>query len=244
MADTPSLHNWSELTDEENKLKKSLVTQWPFDDMIRFPENVILPRPFLNIASRIYNFPVREDDIWLVTYPKCGTTWGQEMLWQLVNDVDKKRGKMPLFTRTPFLEMGCLMPKEKPVEGVPNQPSEALEMLGRHMADPIEYTQTLEGRRVIKCHLPIEFPPPAILEKCKIVYICRNPKDCAVSYYHHEKMYMGYEGNFQQYIDLFERGLVMYGSYWHHLQGGWRIKDRSNVKFIWFEEMKGDPGAL
>ena len=48
------------------------------------------------------------------------------------------------------------------------------------------------------------------------------------------------QGDFQQYVDLFEKDLTLYGSYWHHLLGGWRIKDRSNVKFIWFEEMKVD----
>ena len=32
--------------------------------------------------------PVRENDIWVVTFPKCGTTWTQEMVWQIANNVD------------------------------------------------------------------------------------------------------------------------------------------------------------
>ena len=48
---------------------------------------------------------VREDDVWVVTYPKCGTTWTQEILWNIVNGVQVERIKEPLFGRSPFLDL-------------------------------------------------------------------------------------------------------------------------------------------
>ena len=44
---------------------------------------VMLPSNFKNFAQKIWNFTVRKDDIWIVTYPKCGTTLTQEIMWQI-----------------------------------------------------------------------------------------------------------------------------------------------------------------
>ena len=51
----------------------------------------------------------RSEDVWVVSYPKCGTTWTQEMVWQIANNVDMERGKALLTSRFPFLEFDTLM---------------------------------------------------------------------------------------------------------------------------------------
>ena len=32
-------------------------------------------------AERVKKMEIFEDDIWVVTFPKCGTTWTQELIW-------------------------------------------------------------------------------------------------------------------------------------------------------------------
>jgi len=198
-----------------------------------------------------------------VTFPKCGTTWTQEMVWQIVNNVDKERGQMPLFARSPFIEMACIAPPpsftpehakldlhqkmldfQGKMEKASELQREGMLAMMKHMADPIEYTRTLSGRRVIKCHLPMDFLPHDVVQKCKIVYVARNPKDCAVSYFHHCKLLQGWVADIDEFLKQFEEDLMLYGSYWRHILGGWEYRDHKNFTFIWFEEMKKDQKSV
>jgi len=107
---------WSELSEDEDKKIRQHFPSWPLNDAIKYePGPVIMPRTYLTIADEVYNLEVHPSDIFIVTYPKVGTTWTQEMVWMLVNNVDKEAGARPLFTRTPFLEFGCISAGRDPV---------------------------------------------------------------------------------------------------------------------------------
>ena len=230
---------WGEITPEEQKRVKAAFPVSLINDLIRYENGMVMPRSFTKIADKIYNFPLREDDIWIVTYPKTGTTWTQEMVWMLVNDVDKEASNVPQVVRSPFLEASCVFSFEF-LKSHGLAPDDA--NLCKVIQDPIEYAKNMKGRRVLKTHLPMEFLPPKITEKCKVIYVARNPKDTAVSFYKHNLVVPGHNlvGTFDDFINFFEEGLHVFGSYWHHILSGWNIKDHTNVKFLWFEEMKKD----
>ena len=55
--------------------------------------------------TKIKEMEIYEDDLWTVTFPKCGTTWTQEMLWMLNNNLDYEGSKNKnLDDRFPFIE--------------------------------------------------------------------------------------------------------------------------------------------
>lgn len=73
-------------------------------------------------------------------------------------------------------------------------------------------TQVLESTpspRFMKTHLPFSLLPPALLDTCKAVYVARDPRDVAVSFYHLNKSIrtQGYIGDFKTYWKYFHKGL-------------------------------------
>ncbi|KAL3842280.1 hypothetical protein ACJMK2_020311 [Sinanodonta woodiana] len=120
-----------------------------------------------------------------------------------------------------------------------------LELLSK---DQIE---ALESPRNLNTHFPLRMLPKDLLEKKrKIIHVMRNPKDVAVSLYHHFKsLKIGvgtvYSGTFSEYLSLFfslEMGA----------KGSWNKYVRDFEKFakdnpdypilsLYFEDIKQDP---
>lgn len=68
-------------------------------------EKWVLPAKFRDHAENVHNFNTRSNDTWIVTFPRSGTTWVQELIWLISNDLDFKSAKyVPLTRRFPFLE--------------------------------------------------------------------------------------------------------------------------------------------
>lgn len=68
-------------------------------------EKWILPKRYTEYAELIYNFEARPDDVFICTFPRSGTTWTQEMIWLICNNLNYETAtEKELFSRFPFLE--------------------------------------------------------------------------------------------------------------------------------------------
>ncbi|XP_055691164.1 luciferin sulfotransferase-like [Lutzomyia longipalpis] len=190
-------------------------------------EPCFLPVYYQDMAEKIENFVVRPDDVWVITYPKCGTTWTQEMVWQICNNLDYEGGKEKLSIRFPYLEIGCLMSRE-----IPDM-------------DEITRLNNMPSPRYIKSHLPAHLLPPQIWTvKPKIVYVARNCKDTAISWYHHYVNFQHYKQSFSDFMEAFLNDMIDFSPYHSHIIDFWNMRHEENILFLTFEEMKFNHPAV
>ena len=77
-------NKWKELEGEAKRMSEANCRR----DLVQYDNGLVIPRIFAkSMADRVYNFEVREDDIWVVSFPKTGTTLTLEMVWMIVNNM-------------------------------------------------------------------------------------------------------------------------------------------------------------
>ena len=195
------------------------------------PGNCILPAAYEKYKDRIKNFTLKDDDICLLTYPKCGTMWAQELISLVKNNFDfKKIQEIPLRERGVMFDFPIVMDVLRK-DGVP-------------LDSILECMENAPSPRLIYSHLPIVLLPDDLLDKCKVIVCLRNPKDTLVSQYHFAKLTkaFGFVGDFESYFDLFMDDCAIYGSYFEHVKQTWDKRHRENVCFLFFEDMKKNMG--
>jgi hypothetical protein len=94
--------------------------------------------------------------------------------------------------------------------------------------------EALPDPRVFKSHLTYRRIPKG---PCRYLYVARDGKDVAVSYYHFYRSHMGYEGTFEAFYAKFLAGDVSYGSWLAHVAGWWAHRDDPNVLFLHYEDL-------
>ncbi len=69
------------------------------------PERFVLFAGYKDFVDTIYNFKVRSDDVFVCTHPRSGTTWTQEIVWLICNDLDYETASAEVLNkRFPYLE--------------------------------------------------------------------------------------------------------------------------------------------
>ncbi|KAG0418452.1 hypothetical protein HPB47_004800 [Ixodes persulcatus] len=165
------------------------------------------------ILREALSYEHQPEDVFIVTYPKCGTSWMQGILYQIYTNGAPVESIEDFVTRMPFLErMG--------VEGLADLPRPG---------------------SAIKTHML--YDEDRVSKRAKYIYVARNPYDCCVSFYNHYKLFPLYQfedGTFEQFFEQFMRGEVEFGDYFDHLLSWYPHRDEPNVLFMTYEDLKQD----
>ncbi|XP_031170789.1 sulfotransferase 1C2 isoform X1 [Sander lucioperca] len=220
---------------EEEKLSYSEAIKKAYASVYRFPLIPVRGIPIMNLIAKnwdsIWAFRPEPSDLLIATYPKAGTTWTQEIVDLLLHNGDAeacKRAPTPI--RSPFLEIFSPPP----------------------IPSGLDLLKEMDPPRIIKTHLPFQLVPPGFWEnKCKAIYVARNAKDNLVSYFHFDCMNMTQPdpGPWEGYILKFMRGEypcspgpeVAWGSWYDHVKGYWMEREKKNILYLFYEDMKENP---
>ncbi|MBF0228386.1 MAG: sulfotransferase domain-containing protein [Desulfamplus sp.] len=163
-------------------------------------------------------FKPRADDIFIVTYPRSGTTWLQMILYQLATDgsmeIDHIAQKVPWFER----------------------------LIDYRIWNAKDF-EAMDSPRLFKSHLSAKDMPKG---DCKYIYMVRNGYDVAVSYFEFYCSHLGFKGDFDDFFKKFIDGDVQFGSWFAHA-ADWKAMSKtsdsiksSQILFLKFEDMKND----
>ncbi|MEC4819738.1 MAG: sulfotransferase domain-containing protein [Scytonema sp. PMC 1069.18] len=168
--------------------------------------------PVEGFASGL-NYEAQPEDIFIATYPKCGTTWTQHIVWLIQHEGE------PLSQEK---SMTVMMPH--------------LEEVGKKVV------AALPTPRVIKTHLPFQMTPyhsdAKYIYVARNPFDC-----AVSFYHHTRgfvKHYDFAEGTFDEFFECFISGEVDWGDYFENLLSWYEHKEDSNVLFLTYEYMKAD----
>ncbi|XP_070561103.1 sulfotransferase 1B1-like [Ptychodera flava] len=197
----------------------------------------------------------REDDVFVASYQKSGTTVTIEMVTLLLNGADVEANRSaPQNVRVPmvefyfkmvirfrwfflfFMKIYSLLPESlHRYLKIPLLTPEELDS-----TDGLKFVEKLPKPRVIKCHLPYRFfPTQAIRKKCKIIYVARNPKDVVVSMRYHLKNLPPYFywGPWDTFYRTFIDGKLCHGDWFDHVIEWWNHREDGNILFLKYEDL-------
>jgi len=185
-----------------------------------------------------------ENDVVIASYPKSGTTWMAELVSAInyFGNTEELK-KLRQDARVPWLELDTqywwVQAFYKWNKLFSNSNTEIKD--NRCHTKGTKY-------RLCFTHLPVELLPDSIINgKCKLIYVARNPKDNAVSFYHFHRMarFLGcQQTTWNEFFALYLSGSIYCGSWFEHVLGYWQLTNSPNHKhrmmFCKFEEMKDD----
>lgn len=179
----------------------------------RKTNGILFPSMFSpDCVQQALSYQPKPGDVFIVTYPKCGTTWMQNIALYIFRKGKELENHRDFFKMCPFIDaLG----------------SQGIDLMPRPGA--------------FKTHLPYSHIPYSPEAKY-IYVLRNPKDCCTSFFYHAKmNVGFGYwDGKFDDFFELFMAGEVEYNDYFDHLMSFYPHRNDSQLFFTTFEDMKKD----
>lgn len=161
------------------------------------------------------NYQPRDDDVFIATYPKCGTTWTQYIVCNIFTRGNAPNNVTDFLLQAPYFDfMGADAPKKMPRPGA----------LMTHLPFSMR-RHSNKARYIYVARNPYD---------CAVSYyhylLGHTPKTCS-------------DVSFETFVKAFITGRVPYGDYFDHLIPWYEHRQDPNVLFFTYEDLKKDTSS-
>jgi Sulfotransferase domain len=183
------------------------------------PPKVSSPEVF----ERAKNYQPRLEDVFIATQMRCGTTWMQQLVYEIVNRGQgdlSDNGHRHLYAICPWID--------------------ALNSVSLEDAGLVGERPT----RIIKTHLPTRLCP--YNEQAKYIYSARHPVSCFASIVDYNRTLLGpLTPSVDKLVDWYCSDSMYWLPWPEHVAGWWQwAQSRQNVLFVHYEQMARDFGTI
>ncbi|XP_010271910.1 PREDICTED: cytosolic sulfotransferase 15-like [Nelumbo nucifera] len=207
---------------------RTRVEEWIEDPLYQHQGFWFIERRLEAVLWFQSNFKSCDRDIILATLPKSGTTWLKSLVFATVNRTKYSFSDNPLLTANPHELVPFFELKLYTDNQLPN-------------------LSNISHPRVFATHIPYQLLPETTKNSnCRIIYLCRNPRDTFISSWHFVNKSSRRESlgplSLEEAFEWFCNGVIPFGPYWNHLLGYWNesLTRPRNVLFLRYEELKED----
>lgn len=173
--------------------------------------------------DEIQKFEMRDDDVWVCTFPRSGTTLTQEIVYLVMTLDFEKANSVQLDDRFPIIDVKN--DKFPYYRGV-------------------KHVEQMQSPRMVKAHAHFDFLPEQLQNgKGRIIYLARNPKDVITSYFHLLQWLnelRDYNDTWPKFFNSFVEGKALHCPWPRHVLKYWERRNDSNVLFLKYENLIKD----
>jgi hypothetical protein len=174
--------------------------------------------------------------VFICSYPKSGTTWTQNIVYQLLSDGNRNFDHISSFS--PFYEH-----------------MNTWNITDRKLHAKYDENFNQLGYRIFNTHLRSDMLPLGD-EHSKFIYVIRDGRDVVTSFYHHLSNQANdggdFRGTFREFLVEWCAGTLPYGRWVDHIMDWYRFPSsdscgdrKSSILFLRYEDMKSDfPATL